>query len=202
MTTPRTYIHLRGIPSRRVKTPHHAAHFRTVAGERLAEIQQVERLVKRAFVRESRIDIRRFSWIDRQPHDPTPANDERQQLLAQVSDLRRLLAKTRRPTTGDRPVPVPSLDAAAELLALLEPDEADCLLEVLIAGSSGLSSIVQSLGLERAMRISNMAGKSAVALADGDRMTATAFGRALGSWIVGMTANGPEVDAIAGACEA
>ncbi len=204
MTSSRMYTRLGGGTSRRIRTPHHAAHFRTVAGEKLAGIQQVERLVKRAFVRESRVSIWKVSSIERHAYWPVAdscdlgaVGDETRDLLDQISELRRLLAKTRR-AWADRSTPVNAdLGSAAELLAVLEPDEAECVLEVLISGQAYLPDIVRSLGAEKFGYISNLVGKARVAVVSGHRMVATSFGLALGKWVVEMT-NSPEVESECG----
>ncbi len=115
---------------------------------------------------------------------PAGLREENEKLKGELSQLRRLLAtKSAQATTTQTPSPL--LDdrsySVAELLALIDDDEVEQLANVLDSKGYDINSVVKKLGVERAIRFSNLLGRSRVAVADGAKLVVTTEGTALGS---------------------
>jgi hypothetical protein len=175
-----------------------AVQFRIIAGERTAENQQTERLVKRAMSREARQASlgRQFAFIERLVsrdlvHDPLRTENEK--LKQELSQLRRILAKTHQATTNSRqPTFVEATRSVGELLTLTDRDEAEQLDMLLECGQRSVAAVVEKLGIEQAIRFSNLLGRSQVAVSNTGNLVLTALGVALGKSLNDLTSTPQE----------
>jgi hypothetical protein len=195
-----------------------SVQFRIVAGERYAEIQQTERLVQRTMARENRgstlartvtskASLRGFFDIGFavgeviQKYRPAVLHVdipeqaglrvENEKLRQELSQLRTLLVKTR-PTPDAPPQSLKGgCPRVGELLALVDDEEFDELSMLLDSGRRSLDDVVGKLGVDRAIHLSNLLGRSQVAVVNVGRLVSTPLGTALGKSLNDLTSTAP-----------
>lgn len=190
-----------------------ATQFRIVAGERYAENQQTERLVQRTMVREIRwVSVSKAVILNQLANekfafpnehllsqlkssvvyfnlgemDGTKSHHEK--LKDEIKQLRAVLAKTTKSVKQDvGPKYVDRTRAVAQLVAIVDNDEAEELMKIVSEGRESVDSVVGRLGRDRAIRFSNLVGLSDVAIVHDGDFVSTELGKSLGTALQEMT---------------